>query len=613
MSAELLPVPETNGHEIADPNHEITSKMNETELRAYRVAERIYWSSPADTKHYHFHLRKDGVFLIDTRANPQPTLWVCGWLKVVALTRDEHSNSWGKLLHFKDYDNKLHELVISNALLVGEGDELARTLATAGLKMPPGRTAVKLQIKYLLETNPQTRAQTVTRTGWSGSNFTLPDCTFGPNSERIIFNSGNLEARTEAACGSLEEWKSEIGKLCSGNSRLVFAVSTAFAAPLLRLIDQESGGFHFSGSSSSGKTTTLRVAASVWGGKEYVKTWRSTANGMEGTAVAHCDCLLCLDELAQVDPKEAGEIAYLLANEGGKTRAMKTGDARPTKHWRLLFISTGEITLADHVKQAGKKLKGGQDVRMLDIPPPHAEMGIFENIHAFPTPAAFASHLSSATARSFGTPIRQFLPELFARDVEKIKDATRKTQKLFLEKFTTPEMAGQVTRAANRFSTCAAAGNLATALGITGWAEDEAFEAAGKCFNAWMLARGSSGDFEENSLVCQVKSFIESHGESRFALLASDSVRVDSRAVVNKAGYRRQGPSGTAEWLVTTEAFRREVVTGFNFNWATKVLIQRKILVPGSGGKSSQCIYIPELNDTIRVYCIKSNVLGGDE
>ena len=45
-----------------------------------------------------------------------------------------------------------------------------------------------------------------------------------------------------------------------------------------------------------------------------MQTWRATANGLEAAAELHNHGLLCLDELGQVDPKEAGETAYLLAD-----------------------------------------------------------------------------------------------------------------------------------------------------------------------------------------------------------------------------------------------------------------------------------------------------------
>ena len=95
-------------------------------------------------------------------------------------------------------------------------------------------------------------------------------------------------------------WRDRIGALCVGNSRLVFAVACAFAGPLLRPAGMESGGFHIRGDSSSGKTTALRLAASVYGGPSYMQRWRTTDNALEAIAAQHCDSLLILDELAQV-------------------------------------------------------------------------------------------------------------------------------------------------------------------------------------------------------------------------------------------------------------------------------------------------------------------------
>jgi putative DNA primase/helicase len=49
--------------------------------------------------------------------------------------------------------------------------------------------------------------------------------------------------------------ESGIGGLAEGNSRLIFALSAAVAAPRLYVLDAESGGFHIVGASSIGKTT----------------------------------------------------------------------------------------------------------------------------------------------------------------------------------------------------------------------------------------------------------------------------------------------------------------------------------------------------------------------
>ena len=73
------------------------------------------------------------------------------------------------------------------------------------------------------------------------------------------------------------------------------------------------------------------VGGSVCGGggkTGFAQTWRTTINGLEATAEAHNDGTLFLDELAQVDPRDAAETAYLLANGQGKARMTRSISAR---------------------------------------------------------------------------------------------------------------------------------------------------------------------------------------------------------------------------------------------------------------------------------------------
>src|SRR5262249_44131386 len=156
-----------------------------------------------------------------------------------------------------------------------------------------------------------------------------------------------------------------------------------FAASLLSLLGEESGGFHFRGLSSQGKTTTLRVAGSIYGGGRNgnIESWRNTANGLEAIAEQHNDALLCLDELAEIDPEIAAETAYLLANGQGKGRMGKYLNARKRPKWNLLFLSSGELSLQQHVRSAGKITRGGQHVRFVEIPADAGRgMGLFEDI-----------------------------------------------------------------------------------------------------------------------------------------------------------------------------------------------------------------------------------------
>ncbi len=64
-------------------------------------------------------------------------------------------------------------------------------------------------------------------------------------------------------------------------------------------------------------------------------------NALEGTASRRNDATLMLDEIREVDGREAGNIAYMLANGQGKARARTDGSVRETNRWNLLFLSTG--------------------------------------------------------------------------------------------------------------------------------------------------------------------------------------------------------------------------------------------------------------------------------
>jgi putative DNA primase/helicase len=109
-------------------------------------------------------------------------------------------------------------------------------------------------------------------------------------------------------------WQAEVARFAVGNSRVTLAISAAFAAPLLHLMEMEGGGLHFRGPSSIGKTTFVQIGGSVWGGgglAEYVRSWRATDNGLESVALAHCDTLLTLEELAEIEAAAASKAAYM--------------------------------------------------------------------------------------------------------------------------------------------------------------------------------------------------------------------------------------------------------------------------------------------------------------
>jgi len=535
---------------------------------------------------------------------------VASSIEIIAYTRNNRQEEWGRLLSFHDKDGHLHQWPMPMELLSSDGAELRRELLRRGLPYIHPATKYRQHLMtYLQMTSPdkERRARCTDTTGWHNRAFILPGCSIGQTDEVLLYQ-GNAE-NVMRQSGTLEEWQKGVALLCVDNTRLAFAVSCAFAAPLLHICGKENGGFNLFGQSSTGKTTALFAACSVYGGADYLQRWRATSNGLEGIATAHNDLLLILDELAQVDAREAGEIAYMLANGSGKNRAGKTGDARPKKQWRTLFLSSGEITLADHIRACGKKAKAGQEVRLADIPADTGKYGIFEELHGYSDGAALSRSFKEAAASFYGTAGIEFIRKL-TEEWDDLPKAVEKLRTQFIAQLPSG-CDGQIQRVAERFALVAAAGEMATAFGITCWQPGEAAKAALACLQAWIQTRGGTGPQEERSILSQVRLFFEQHGESRF----SDWDDPDARPTINRAGFRRKITSsidnGSYEYYVLNETFREEVCNGLNCQTTAKLLVLKGILQSGTDGRPARLVRLPGMGQ-VRCYHVNPTVLEAD-
>ena len=465
----------------------------------------------------------------------------------------------------------------------GDGNEYRRELLRLGLEIGPGRGTHALLGQYILETPVEKRAISVEKIGWYKQIFVFPNQTIGDTDEKVLYQSANITQHHFSQQGSLTGWKEQASRYCIGNSRLVFAVSLAFAGPLLYLLSEESGGFHFTGSAACGKTTALRVAASVFGGSEYLQRWRATINGLEGLAQMHNDTVLILDELAQVSPDEAGESAYMLSNGQGKVRAQKNGTARKTTTWRLLFLSAGEVSLADHMLAAHKTVKAGQEVRLADIPADTGEgLGIFEELHGVSEGAEFSRMLVESTGKYFGTVGFAWIEFVIriSKNPDQIK-ALKELQQKFVSEVVNLKVDGQVKRIASRMGLVAAAGIIATKFGLTGWPENEAWVMVKKCFQSWLDQRGGTSDQEEEQILSQVKAFLETNGESQFTPVDDiGHIRTQNRAGFRETMKDADNGEEYVLYYVFTQAYKKRMCAGRNQRTVSSLLIEREFLIP---------------------------------
>lgn len=557
-----------------------------------------------------FRLNDKGVWFhgVDAEGEPTKPQWVCASLVIEAKTRNGNNEEWGRLLVWKDADGAQHRWAAPMQLMIGEGRDMARELGGRGLEIAPGSKAIQRLQNYVITEPTEARARCVQEPGWHGGQYVLPTGeAIGKSAEHVVFqHSGGVAIYY----GSAGDWKATIAPQCVGNSRMVFAVSAMFAGPLLRLAGIGGGGFHFIGDSSSGKSTILHVAASVIGPEKYAREWRQTANSLEGTAVLHNDSTMILDEIVQVEAAQASEAVYMLANGNGKGRANRNGDARTVVNWRLQLLSAGEITLTQHLEQAGKRIRAGQLVRLADIPADAgAGFGVFENLHGAEKSASFSERLKLLCAQHYGTPWRPWLDYLTARLGNGMDAHIRDGVEAFKRDFVPSNADGQVSRVAARFGLTAIAGELATMAGLTGWPKGEARRAALVCFRDWMALRGGTENGEHIALLAQVRAFFEAHGGSRFI----QSHVKNPPPVNNRAGFTRLNASNETEYLVLTQAFKSELCKGYDHRSAIKWLIAAGWLKPAGAGRSAHCIRIPAFGTVARVYVLAASAIHGEE
>lgn len=557
-----------------------------------------------------FFQDQDLMYQPEAKGNQEPPspIFICSRLEITACTRDNANQNHGRLLEFKDIDNHHHVWSMPQELLAGDGTAYRETLLSMGLIIAPGKRARELLTIYIQSAKPQARVRCVNQIGWHNDCFVLPDQTFGcVKKERLILQTHYSNLPEYAHAQSLNEWREHVSKLCSRNTRLIFSLSVAFAAPLLHFLGLEGGGFHFRGPSSTGKTTALAVAASVWGGKDYIQRWRATTNGLEAIAAGHNHTLLCLDELSQVDASTAGENAYMLTNGSGKNRANRQGHSTKKAKWLLIFLSTGEISLADHMMEDGKKIRAGQEIRIIDIPADTQAFGLFEDLHGYPNGAAFSEALVQNCLLYHGTAAREFIKLLVERSKEAIpliKKTMNEFQSMHLPKNGAD---GQIHRGARRFALVAAAGELATAFGITGWNTSEASISAQNCFQAWLNNRGGIVSQEELAILAQVKRFFENHGESRFTLWDAPP----EHKTINRAGFKKVSDDGI-EYFVLPESFKSDISSGFDHRLVARVCLKHGLLREGTNKETTRSEKLPHSVGNTRCYRFTSKVLSNE-
>ncbi len=532
---------------------------------------------------------RPGVYFHGLKSDSKYEEWICSPVEILAISSSLDSDNFGRLLRFINLNGQWHEVAIPVSLLGGSLDELCKILLDRGVLLDLSKK--KQLANYLMHTKVKTNILSTSNVGWHKKTFVLPNAVIG--NEGVTFQSEYLEHNDFKAHGTLDGWQTTIGRLCQGNVPLMIAVSTALAGPLLRLVNRQGFCIHIVGDSSCGKTTVIEIAASVWGSPAFVRSWRSTNNGLEGMASLRNDTCLILDEIDEVQPKEVGKMAYMIVNGQGKQRANKSGNTRKIKRWSLSALSTGERNLETIMKEAGERANSGQLVRVLSLPAMN-EHGVFDDLHGFESGRALADYLKHARSENYG-----YLGQAFLKKLVKDGRDFSKDFEGYLQVFTSLGTSSLETRAAGTFALVAFAGELAIEYGLLPWESNSANQAAAIAFKQWQYEQGNELT-EHQKILKLVRKFILAHGDTRFSNIDDG----DLDKVPNRAGwYKYDNVLGSKIFLFTSDALVE--AGGYQLKRISKALKEAGWLVEsGSDKHLSKRTRIPHSKQNIGLYYV---------
>ena len=521
----------------------------------------------------HFEIDNRGVWWVNVRTDKDgdiieaEPLLLSDPIDIIG-TGQDNDGAYYRIIKFKDKITRQQKTAALPQAEIADGKCWGR-LGFYGLSIESNPTKRRKLADYLQKEGSQTAFTITDRAGWHEDSYIMPSgetITATDKDPAIIYNGDTSQAKAYQPNGELTDWQQNIARYAVGNSRLCLALGASFAAPLLSLLNEESGGFHLMGDSSDGKTTAAKVALSVWGKPSgSLLSWSGTKIGFSNTAAARNDGLLVLDEIGQASPHVIGDTVYSVMNGINKVQGAKQGGNRALSRWKVMMFSTGEKTPDSILKHHKGDWNAGQAARLPSIRAA-AQYGIYDTLHGFEDGALLSEHIAQSTEKYHGTAGRLFIRQLLD-DLEQAKQQATERMAAFMA--TIPELSGQARRVAKRFAIAAAA--LELAAPVTGLPVGVGMAGVKKCFDEWLEANGA-GKHEDRRIIEQAEDFIAQHAlGTRFMEWSDKSTNKDH------AGYRKQEGEKLELWVIR-RVFANEIAQSFDEAKVCRVLADNGLL-----------------------------------
>ena len=194
--------------------------------------------------------------------------------------------------------------------------------------------------------NNLTTKQMVSRLGHVKGRFIHP--LIESDVELIIHEEGykNL-ANAFKVKGTLKDYADTVFNEVKSSPMAMMFMYASLGSVLLHDFDVEPFVVDMASKTSTGKTTALKVAGSVWGTKDLISEWNTTNSNVERKAEIMNSFPLIYDDTRKAPYYKLADIIYQFTGGRSKGRAnIHSIDVEKT--WHNILISTGETSIVEY-------------------------------------------------------------------------------------------------------------------------------------------------------------------------------------------------------------------------------------------------------------------------
>jgi Domain of unknown function (DUF927) len=425
-------------------------------------------------------------------------------LRLGAIAEDEATQQFLAVIEFHDRDGNMRRVNLPLAEL-DDRKALVKTLTNHGAYFADDQQANELALGKLLSAKDAAkRINFAARVGWYGGRyraFVLPNRVIGRARCHVPIrpphlNPGKRACRTR---GSRAEWLRTVASPAKFSSRMVFAISAALAAPLLRMAKLHSFGILVHGPGKAGKSTMLVAAASVggYGREKDLPNFRTTDTALGEIPAAFNDSLMPLNELALLKGSATDkylrlrDFAYGFAEGRGTTysKLAPMAEAGLGLEWLSILFATGEEASNQIARNAGETRMAGESIRWIDLAGTrNGTLDIFDRIPKHVSESDRAKWVEETCAmirngclRNHGVTIQHFIKQVI-RNRKTVRKQIKSLRKKFVARVTGANDDPVVRHLAKCFGHIYAAALIGVRFGTLPWSKKTVRVCIERCY-----------------------------------------------------------------------------------------------------------------------------------